>query len=372
MVNLRVTHQMTLDDATFVNSDRESLVMDLSILGGAVFARGIEVVGSFTARNATVAEGVSLEGARLLGDGSNALSMNGANVSGNVDVIDTRLVGAGQFIGTRISGELVIDKTACVGDPENGISLDFESSEIGSLTLTPAEMRQKIDLTNAAIGVLTTDGSIDMFADLTGWSVENIRGPLHDSAESAIEILERIPPQSFSTQPWHVFADYYARSGQPEQSRRVLVAASNKITMRSPWRTALLRTAYRAVVGYGHHPMRAAWWLGAIAVLGWLVISGVGPGAFVPAIPSAIIANNTACPDVVTAEFAEDCVIPTYPSFDPLTYAVSTITPAGALTTPAWTPVPRSLTLFLTVEKLVGWLLTALLLAGVTGLLRRR
>lgn len=60
-----------------------------------------------------------------------------------------------------------------------------------------------------------------------------------------------------------------------------------------------------------------------------------------------------------------------YPALDPWSYAVTVVTPTTALVSPAWAPTSWWLQTFMTVFKVRGWILTALFLAGITGLLRK-
>ena len=124
-------------------------------------------------------------------------------------------------------------------------------------------------------------------------------------------------------------------------------------------------------------PLWVIGWLAASVLLAF-TLTATTPEAFIPTqataqtIPATI---PTGCAlhagDPVTGDTPAPCR-GNYPALNPLTYALTTSIPAAALTTASWTPTDSSpLVVVFIGLKTVGWILTALLLAGVTGLLRR-
>jgi hypothetical protein len=84
--------------------------------------------------------------------------------------------------------------------------------------------------------------------------------------------------------------------------------------------------------------------------------------------------THTSPPDPLTANVSCE-LYPDYPCFDSFSYALTGVIPAatGNLR-PDWAiaaSAPVMLTLGLPILRVLAWVLTALLLAGVTGLLRK-
>ena len=183
-------------------------------------------------------------------------------------------------------------------------------------------------------------------------------------------------------QPWYVVADVFERNGNPAAARRLRSAAAIKTTRQSPWPTKLLRRAYWALVGNGYYPLWAAVWLLGVVGVGWLLVA-VNREDIVPvraAEAVAAVQEHAAHSGQdavrwlpVTAETPCE-VHPGYPCMNSFAFAVNSVLPPAAGTNPDWVVAPDAtllLVMGLPVLKLSSWVLAALLLAGVAGLLRK-
>ena len=217
--------------------------------------------------------------------------------------------------------------------------------------------------------------------DATGWKVNDIHGPLRDDWAAAKRWLGTSPSWVTSVQPWHALADVYERNGDPARARRLRFAAANKVTRQSPWPTRIVRGFYGALVGHGYYPLLALGWLIAVVLAGWLMVANA-PEDIVPtnekdaiaAVDAHASATRTA-PAVAPITAETPCEShPAYPCLNSLTFALDNLAPASiSAASTSWMIKSDAtwLMLILDVLKLFAWALAALLLAGVTGLLRK-
>ncbi len=196
---------------------------------------------------------------------------------------------------------------------------------------------------------------------------------------------------SFVAQPWHELAQVYDRNGQPSDARFLRLRAARLTTKHAPWWSKPPRWGYGLLVGYGYFPLVAGAWLVAAVFTAWL-IGGTHTAAFVPSNPaalqSALVSSAAAgktnalrpatqnTPSVTASKVtgATNCdQLGSYPCLRPLLYSLDVVLPPTVTTgqSTAWRPTQDWIAYTLTSLRTFGWLLTALLLAGVTGLLRK-
>lgn len=298
------------------------------------------------------------------------------------------------MLGATINGQL--DLTGAVLRNAGGVAFNAQGATISALFLKPREVTGSVVLYRAVIDDLEAVGELPPIS-ATGWVIGDIHGPLRDdwriardwlsSPPPAVEPadpLQRTSPQRASPQPWHALADVYERNGDPAAARRLRSEAANMVTRQSPCPTRAVRFAYRMMVGNGYYPLRAFVWLMVVVAAGWILVSA-NRESIVPAPTRAKVAaeavenhvKSTGEPlkkwQPLTAE--TPCVVHQgYPCMSPFSFAVNNIfPPAGMLGVPDWAVAPDAnvLVVVLALLKLAAWALTALLLAGVTGLIRK-
>lgn len=145
----------------------------------------------------------------------------------------------------------------------------------------------------------------------------------------------------FAVQPWHELAGVYDRHGRPSDAKWLRFQAARATTRHSPWYVKAVRILYGLFAGYGYYPLLAA---------GWLALA-----AFLAGVLTLTFATSNAS------------------GFDPGLYAAAiVIPPAAAIVPSAWTiTAPLCVSWALIALRAFGWLMTAILLAGLTGLLKK-
>jgi hypothetical protein len=183
-------------------------------------------------------------------------------------------------------------------------------------------------------------------------------------------------------QPWYALADVYERNGNPAAARRLRCSAANRITRQSPLPTKIIRRVYWASVGNGYYPLLAILWLPVVVAIAWGIVShnreDIVPAHATEAVTAvkdhAAHTGTTADRWLpVTAETPCEVLHPGYPCMSSFTFAVNSVLPPAGSTNGNWVVAPNAklvLVLGLPALTLLSWALAALLLAGVTGLLR--
>ncbi|MFF1946627.1 hypothetical protein ACFVWF_31335 [Rhodococcus qingshengii] len=391
--------QFNLSGAHLNNPGADVLTLDGATTTGDIFARQITTHGRIRALGATIGGELVLSGAHLNNPGAVALNLSNGRIAGDVFVgdfvtatgrLDFRADSTISAVRAHFEGHVSLDGAE---PPSSGhLVVNFDGASIQRLTLPPDSLTA-IVLSLAKISHLETptdrEPSYPVLA--TGWTIGDITGRIRTDHAAATRWLNSINKKMdyFSPQPWHALATVYERNGHPAEARRLRFTAANKVTKNAPLPTKTLRTIYLAVAGHGYYPLFAAVWL-IIALIAGVALVGTNRAHFVPTTP-VVVANtvtasatggNKAAPtgqteeQSVTVTGADDCAShPTYPCLDAFTYALTGVIPAATgITRPDWavsTTAPVWVKLGLPALRILAWIFTAILLAGVTGLLRK-
>ena len=316
--------------AEFLRGDDPLSVIEATIKGDVSFHTGFTTNGVVDLRLAQIGRGLSFNHARFIGTGENGLNAQRARIEGTFYWVD--------------------------------------------ITRTPRTM---LDLSNARAAALWDDASswpapgrlsIDdfVYGDIMG-------GPT--DARSRLDWIAR-QPGGFRPQPYGQLARVMRERGSDigavdvmiakEQARRHVggLGLGERI-----WNVLL-----EVTIGYGFRPMRAIWWIFFFVALGAALFAwGYRERTITP-----------------TESAAYDCFVRSgepplhYPPFNALVYSLENFLPVVDLHQGTyWRPNPRHgsggrvralsgtvLRWYLWVHILAGWIITPLLAAGLTGLVR--
>lgn len=218
---------------------------------------------------------------------------------------------------------------------------------------------------------------------LTRLRLGDFSGCLSDDGRLASRWLDGA--STFTAQPWEEMARVYAANGQPAYARRMRYGAARRATRQSPLGTRALRTLYWATTGHGYYPGLALAWLlvlflAAAGLTSWNHDQFTTPAT--PTItrlaeqkgPSGSRTETQPSSEVVKGRVTADQCQPRQwdtPCLSDIEYAISsTLSPVAAA--PPWLPPAGWVSWALLLIKALAWVFVALLLAGVTGLLRRQ
>lgn len=397
---------LILSGASLLNPGGHALDVERAEVGGSVIAEQCFVSdGGIRAVGIKIGQQLVLEDATLCNYGDSALNLDGAHVAGSV-VFGASFTAYGEVraAGATVGGRLLVDG-ASLRNP-NGRALKLDSSKINVFKLQPDKFEGSLHLYRSEIGDLWTRGKPPGPLEATGWVVGDLHGSMRRDWKLAREWLETNQEETsgqigcghkafpIPVQPWHALADVYDRNGDPAAARRLRFVVANHVTGRSPWYTQWVRGLYWLVAGNGYYPLIAAVWLVVLLWIGCVLVAwnreDIVPTDQVAAETAVLQYFNVNEPGVDQQERAKrqeqakrqlpvtaetPCAVhPNYPCMTSFTFAVNSVLPPAGSINGEWV-VASDATVILVVGlpllKLLSWALAAMLLAGVTGLLRR-
>jgi hypothetical protein len=201
------------------------------------------------------------------------------------------------------------------------------------------------------------------------------------SAEVQLGWLERQPRDRFLSQPFEQLAGVLRKMGLEEDARKVMIAKNEDQAAHLHWRPAWLWYGFFGkVIGYGYRPWRAFWISVALIVIGCLLFnSGYNSKIVTPTEEKAFV--------VYAEKNGKGDHSERYPVFNPFIYSVETFVPLLKLgISQYWMPNASSglpvnlgivvlptgslLRWYLWFHIIAGWVLSALWVGGITGLVK--
>jgi len=326
----------------FINPDNLALDGSRSQINGSVFFAG------FPPLNGPVVNG--------LGDFSAAILSNGVLVFNGV-----RFEGArGESHGLYAFGSLVAGVVWANNILENGATLNLRD--------VVAQGFYDDERSWPEPGSLMIDGFT--YPDFGG-SGRFFAEPPSD-AKSRLKWLELQP--KFHSQPYRQLAKVLASRGDDAGAEQVLIAMEDRRYASAGLGERIFGGFLKTTIGYGHRPLLTIFWSFAVVMIGWVIVT---------------LAKKAG---VMRQTWPENSPQPSDQAYEPLhpfLYSLDVFLPFVNLHQEHyWWPNPDSRGVakifgyevpwlgsftryFLWSQIVAGWVLSAILLAGVTGLIRR-
>jgi hypothetical protein len=367
---------------SFENPGGWAIIADgISTNGSVMLSRGfralgmVQFVGAHIGRDFECTEAIfENPGDALMAQGSengtkgNALCVVQSNIGGTV-ILERgfRALGAVSFEASNVKGSV-----ACNGGT-------FDNGDGAALLLSYAQVGETISVDNAVFkGTLDlrcarADKYRDSFLSwpssghlvLTDFKYRALIEPMGmRPASDRIGWLELQPKESFSVQPYEQLASVYRQMGYETYSKEILIAM-NRAAERSGRLNLLDRVTskiLRYTTNYGYEPLQVIYYLSFLFALGWIVFyrgsvaghiipKGSGPGTPIAVLP-------VSHPGFSAWRFSLDKLIPVLNFGQKDAWVVSR-------------NAPRFLRIYESIHYCLGWLFALLLVAGITGLVRR-
>ena len=385
----------------------------VNIEGNVFLRNGFKAEGEVNLLCATIGRNLECDGSQFINKGARALNADGLKVEGDVFLRnDFKAEGEVRLVGATIGGVLDCEKGmfikptgyALLADDlnikgsaylHNGFQADGVVS-LGGATIdrsfawTDVNSPEKatLDLRSATVGTLWDDQ--DSWPDegrllLHGLVYKEIDDDAPRDAESRIDWLRRQP--GFRPQPYEQLAAVLRKSGQDDDAKKILIAKNEdrarltKLTWSEKWWYRVLGP----MIGYGYRPLNALWGVVAFVALGWILFGiGYWGGLVTPQNESAYVERSVSTVGGTEVRELSDV----YPRFNFLVYSFDVFVPLIDLhQAKYWLPNASRgpallsikgfalhtgglLRLYLWVHITMGWAITMLLVAGLTGLIR--
>ena len=288
----------------------------------------------------------------------------------------------------KIGHALSINHVHFVGPRENG--LDAERANVqGPLYWVDVEHtpHTKLDLENASIGSLFDDAAswpAPGNLDIDGLTYGEFGAGSPDDSGSRLKWLDLQQP-GYHPQPFMELARALKQSGRFDSSTNTLIA--QRVALREKGHLSFPSKMWNLMledtIGYGYRPMRALWWIAGFVLYGTLLFEwGYRKGVMTPTEGDAFEA------------FSKSGTPPEhYPHFNAFVYSLENFLPVVDLHLGShWRPNARHQVMqdrstgqwsseeatiagsivrwYLWFHILAGWVLTPLLFAGLSGLIR--
>ena len=383
----------------FLERMKITLFAYLIQVGGNLWLnRGFESIGEVNLGGAKIGANLHFDSGRFVNPNSTAISVPGAGIDGVVDLAsfgaggDVEVNGIANFAYDRVGDSFIVDHVKFVGAAgerhgfigtgmavvraftwrnvtlKNGAILDLGDASVGSLL--------DDEWSWPAPGKLIIDGFTynDLSSETDNHSDQHAEESALDrnSVENRLRWLSLQPP-GFYSQPYNELAKYYLGSGEDAAAVKVYITEEDDRYSRGGfWRRAW-GGFLKSTIGYGHRPLLAFNWSVLVVLLGWAaIVMGKRSGVMRLTWP-----ENSPPP-------GEEHIS----GLHPLLYSLDVFLPFVDLHQEHyWWPDESlqgecqfagrkisvrgsTLRLYLWFQIIAGWLLSAIFIAGVTGLIR--
>lgn len=352
--------QFTGDEKTpALNADH------VEIKGGAMLSDGFKAEGGVILTSARIGLELDCSGGCFIGSAKvEALSASSAEVNGNVLMNDGfRAEGQVNFRLAKVDGMFQSDGGRFNSQTEP--ALDLRRAKIGTLA-------------NSQNGS-TDNWPGDQFLWVDGLVYERIADFSSPNANFQLNWIRLQKHDRFRSQPFEQLADVLRKMGLDEDARQVMIAKNEEHARYAQWHPEWLW--YGPVgwlIGYGYDPWRAFWIsLGLIVIGGFVFRLGYRRGLVTPTGDEKFTVES----DGVRLDSEN------YPKFNAFVYSLETFVPLvkmgvgdhwmpnanrgkGFRFGPASSTAGGLLRVYYWCHILAGWILSALWIGGITGLVK--
>lgn len=332
----------------FINKGGRALGADRVKVEGDVFlSNGFSAEGGVHLVGATIAGDLDCENARFINENAKSFFADGLRVRRNLRMCK----------GFRASGEVSLVSATInrffywmrVQSPEE-VTLDLRSAKLGTLRDEKQSWPEK--------GKLLLHGLV----------YDEIHNTAPRDAKTRIDWVRR--QRAFYPQPYEQLAAVLRKSGDDAGAKRILIAKNKDKTRltKLTWSECVWYRLFGPIIDYGYRPWRAAWVGLVLVLLGWVCFSaGYRAEVITPAKE-----NTDASGGFCALVYSLDVFVPLV-DLRQAEYWLPNANRAGELHISEKLQLPVSgkvLRYYLWFEIIAGWVLTTLLVVGLTGLVR--
>ena len=357
------------------------LLMDGANIAGPFTISG-SVIGKVSLLGVKFGSDLGFNGAELENASHIALDAGGSIVARAV-FCEKPFRATGRVSFSDIEVKLDMDCTGAVFKNPKDVALDFEGAKVGGrLNLESIRCAGVLNLSHARVGRFQDDAEhwpATGKLRLDGFEYDTFAGKAPLKAKARCEWIRRQGPELASRpQPYEQLIRVLRRMGHDRDARQVAIAkreAQRRGGEMSAW-GRIANLLLKWTVAYGYKPQRALAIALATVVLGTGIFSAADEYQYMrPSKKSEYyLGSSTAIPGAGEATLL---VNPDYPAFVAPVYSLEVFLPVGNLRQEDyWSPRQSGVLGWLAqayvwVELLIGWTLTTVLLAALSGLIKR-
>lgn len=348
-----ITDELDCTEATFTNPDGTALTAYGLTVDAGMFLRNAECTGEVSMHGAHIGGPLHCVEAVFNNPNGKALTAEGLTVDAGMFVRKAECIGEMSLPSAHIKAWL--DWTAATVTRGVNLQAAFVG---GAVQMCPAVLAGDLNLRHARVGawydeMRTWPGRQQPPAglELDGFVYETIGSP---DATVNDRLRWWLPRNSFSPQPYEQLAAVYRRRGDEASARAVAIGKQQAVRADiqgwARWPNVVWSALLRWTIGYGYRPARA--------LIPWLVLLIVGSVLF-----QLVSDDPTLLHPVKTG--------PEQPSFNAFRYTVDLLLPVAnfnqrdSFVASGWVAWVSFGFIF------AGWLLAAIVAAGLTGVFKR-
>ncbi|MBF0324659.1 MAG: hypothetical protein HQL42_06250 [Alphaproteobacteria bacterium] len=362
----------------------EGVRIDMATIFGCLNFEGRTLTRPLWLSQCTIASGINLNHARakVLGlvdcPRIGGIEADNLRTDGSLILSGSKVQGRAFLIGGQVDGD--VDCSGAHLDGYGGPALQADRLKVVGALFLREGFRAKglLVLDHAAVGTLVDDpdcwptppGGLS----LNGFTYDAIAAHCRLDARSRLDWLHLQPKEGFfDPQPYEQLAKVMKAQGHNADARAVLIAKERDRRPFLPRRKRVLSFWFDALVGYGYRPWLAAVWMAVFIAGGALAVAQADHlGHMVPAKERVYMDKL----------YAESRVLPAeYPHLQPVVYSLDVFLPFVDLQQEDyWMPTDqrgqarvfgRGMMLWRWLHIALGWALSALFVAGITGLIKK-
>jgi hypothetical protein len=382
----------------------------MEVRGDAQFCDGCHIEGETRLLRARIGRELNFDGAKLENPNGIALGIDQVRIEDNLRLTNATFKGEVRLLNSQIEGDVYLFGSRFSG--QSLLGCDGAEIRSGLFFREILEPPAYVSLSAAHVGTLLDDlqswSAVGQIS-IDGFRYDRLGNSAPIDAESRIQWLRKQNPddleRNFKPQPWEQLSKVLREMGSERDAR--LVAIEKQNALRAAGKIAKfvipLHWLFGLIAGYGHRPFRA---VGCMALI-WISCSlfyafAETQGVFAPTnsrVYSTIAADS--CSPLKGGTWTRcEFLPPEYASFNPFAYSLDLLLPLVGLSQKQdWAPLTqqaskvrpagdrqvekvqapiiRSWPLGLTtryvtwLEILLGWAISLMLAAIITGLIKK-
>jgi hypothetical protein len=358
------------------------------------FGPRCEISGEVSLFGAKIGGDVICDGAvfKALGSSRSAFNASGANIAGGVFFqSDFRAYGPVKFVGAKIDGDLICQdgRFGCenyVVKPHDQCALSLYRARVaGNLNLRfrdiPCGM---IDLRSASAGQFTDRRAtwpLEGALSLDGFVYERLIDDAPTGVEDRRDWLERQPNTQFKAQPYEQLIRVLRHMGLEKDARELAIAKHDAMRKGLRGLSWLWYWILSITIKYGFAPARVLYFIAFFVAVGSLTFDHAANDCMMGLTKENVyLKEDKAGARLYGCSYAGWKLPEQYPRFNPVMYSLDTLVPVIDLQQKAyWQPIETTLQgasfpwyrTYFWIHTGVGWLLTGVVVAGLSGLVKK-
>ena len=356
LLRAHIGGQLSCSEAVLSNPNGTALTADgLTVGSDMTMRRKAQCTGAVRLVGAHIGAQLDCEEAVLTNPGGIALNAAGLTVGSDMILRKAQCTGAVRLVDVHVGGQL--DCKEAVLTNSDGVAVLLEGASVGKVLMCPAVLEGELDLTRARVGAWHDEKKTwPRRIKVEGFVYDSIHAP---DASIKDRLSSWLPRNGYLPQPYEQLAGVCRREGHEQAARAVAIGKqrARRADVRGwrRWPSAAWSAVLCSTIGYGYRPARALILLALMSLVGSAVF---------------LLASQHPDPQHAVLHPAKPGS-PEQPAFNSFRYTMDLLLPVvnfkqrDSFVAEGWAAWWAFGFTF------VGWLLAAIVVAGLSGVFKR-